>query len=667
MSIADIEVLRHAIGFYDVKDQLKNHVYARSRAAFAAGDQARDGIRDTAALGLRQESMRAAFVESFGGLPPSDGPVPVETRSVHREPGLAIANLVYQPRPATFVTANLYIPDGIRGSTGAVLFLSGHLPEARLSDEYQVVCRHLAREGLVVLAPDPVGQGERLSYWEAELGAPTVRRGTGEHDYAGAPALLLGDGIARYFVHDAMRAIDLLSERPEVDPGRIGVTGNSGGGTQCCMVMVCDPRVAAAAPATFLMSRETYMDAGQAQDAEQIWKGMSALGFDHEDLLLTMVPRPVLVMAVTSDFFPIEGTRRTVERARRLWDVAGSPRSIELYEEKGEHAYTPTMAARAAAFFGRHLGAGTGKTAKPRLAVSTAPVAARRLWCTGSGQVRGEIPGARAAYEENCARLDLLERERAALPDAQRRSRAEAWLRDAVYRDRRPCTPNLRELRGFPGGMENGLSYRVLLWWSQERVMGAGVLFRDLARTAGKLRLTLGLWQHCTGELGRHMTWIRSTCEQGRVVLVADLSGMGMLQPNAINSEPMFESYGTICKLAHDLVWLGDSLPALRAWELTRALDVVLSSVEDVDPRGMEISAFGRYSLYAELAAFLDPRLRALTLVEPPESLGALVRARHYENADVSAVILPGMLRYFDLPDLRRWRTEEKSSSVNAR
>ncbi len=158
--------------------------------------------------------MRAAFIESFGGLPASANPLSVETRGVHREPGVSIENLVFQPRPGTWGTANLSLSEAIQVPAGAVLFLSGHLAEARLSDEYQVVCRHLAREGLVVLAPDPVGQGERLSYWESALGTTTVRGGTGEHDYAGAPALLLGDGIARYFVHDAMRAIDLLPGNP---------------------------------------------------------------------------------------------------------------------------------------------------------------------------------------------------------------------------------------------------------------------------------------------------------------------------------------------------------------------------------------------------------------------------------------------------------------------
>jgi hypothetical protein len=187
-------------------------------------------------------------------------------------------------------------------------------------------------------------------------------------------------------------------------------------------------------------------------------------------------------------------------------------------------------------------------------------------------------------------------------------------------------------------------------------MLGGGVLFKDHARASERLPISIGLWQHGTGVLGRHIAWIRSTCELGRAVLVPDLSGMGMLEPNAVNGEPMFESYGTLFKFAHDLVWLDDSLPALRTWELTRAVDVMLSSVEDIDAGDLCVYACGRYSLYAELAAFLDARLRALTVLEPLESLAAFVRARHYDDEDISSVVLPDALRYFDLPDLRRWR-----------
>ncbi|MDO8685292.1 MAG: prolyl oligopeptidase family serine peptidase, partial [Clostridiales bacterium] len=316
MNIQELERVSPSDYFYNVKDQLKRFVYNRSSEAFDVGDAARDAIKSTGEIETRQTYMRAKFIKAIGGLPSSDSPLNPKLVGTVDCDGFRIEKIIYESRTKTFVTANLYIPDGISSPIGAVLFLCGHSEQAKHTGEYQIVCQYLVRSGLVVLAQDPVGQGERLSYYEKNLGTTTFNWGTGEHDYAGSQCWPLGDGLARYFVHDAMRGIDYLRTRPEVEPDRIGVTGNSGGGTQTSLMMIFDPRIAAAAPATFIMNRRTYMYTDGAQDAEQVWSGMTALGFDHEDILMAMIPKPVLVLAVKSDFFPIEGTRSTVERTK---------------------------------------------------------------------------------------------------------------------------------------------------------------------------------------------------------------------------------------------------------------------------------------------------------------------------------------------------------------
>ena len=60
--------------------------------------------------------------------------------------------------------------------------------------------------------------------------------------------MLLGRNTATYRIWDGMRAIDYLQSRPEVDPKRIGCTGNSGGGTLTSYLMALDERIQAAAP-----------------------------------------------------------------------------------------------------------------------------------------------------------------------------------------------------------------------------------------------------------------------------------------------------------------------------------------------------------------------------------------------------------------------------------
>ena len=341
--------------------------------------------------------MRQKFIESMGGLPSSDSPLRPQMVGTIQRDGYRIQKIIFESRPNVFVTSNLYVPNGITSPRGAVLFLCGHLEQAKCADEYQIVCQYLTRAGLVVFSMDPVGQGERHSYYERSSNQSTVRWGTGRHDYAGNQCWPLGDGIARYFTHDAMRAIDYLCTRPEVDPSKIGVTGNSGGGTQTCLLMICDPRIAAAVPVTFMMNRQTYMYANQAQDAEQIWPGMTAMGFDHEDILMLMAPRPVLVQAVTYDFFPIEGARKTVGRSKRFWEMYGKGESIEWLETETGHHYAKSMAKKTAEFFSRRLLDAMISPSDEAIE----PLQQSLLWCTQTGQVRGEIAGSRAVYEEN--------------------------------------------------------------------------------------------------------------------------------------------------------------------------------------------------------------------------------------------------------------------------
>ncbi|OYT29697.1 MAG: hypothetical protein B6U94_07480 [Thermofilum sp. ex4484_79] len=63
------------------------------------------------------------------------------------------------------MTGLLYVPERVRGETPGVLFVYGHARPAKAYPLYQKVCIDLVRNDFVVLAIDPIGQGERLQYW----------------------------------------------------------------------------------------------------------------------------------------------------------------------------------------------------------------------------------------------------------------------------------------------------------------------------------------------------------------------------------------------------------------------------------------------------------------------------------------------------------------------
>jgi hypothetical protein len=645
MKIQELENYR--IRIYDVKDQLKRFIYDRSKAAFAEGDKERDAVQNIQELESRQTMIREKFIESIGGLPPSDTPLNAIVKGAIQANGYKIEKVIFESRPDVFVTANLYLPDGITSPRGAVIFLCGHHELAKHHPEYQTVCQYLVNAGLVVLAMDPVGQGERLSYYESSIQTTTVASCTTEHDYAGSQCWPLGDGLARYFVHDAMRAIDYLCTRQEVDPSKIGVTGNSGGGTQTSLVMMCDPRIAAAVPATFIMNRQTYMYAGGAQDAEQIWPGFSANGFDHEDILLSMVPRPVRVLSVTYDFFPLEGARTTVARTKRFWEMYGKGDCIDLVEDDSTHRYTKALAKAAAMFFSKHL---LGTSFAP-LEDMIQPIEPSLLWCTASGQIRGDIDTLKMVHEENLDRLAQIETLRHSVAEPARKQSAMSWLREKVFYSRKPCDLNPRH--NILQGQLYELTFYNSLWWSQEGVFNYALIFRDFRFLGQKLPLTIAVWDGGTTQLQPHLHWIRETCRSGRAVMVLDVSGSGALLPHSLNNNDPLEFYEIIHKLSCDLIWLNDSMAAMRTYDVIRSLDVA-ERLEDISSEDIHLYAYGHQGLYARIAAALDDRIAEVDVTNGMDSYRNWITARHYDPKGIMSLIIPGMLKHLDLPDLDR-------------
>ena len=100
-------------------------------------------------------------------------------------------------------------------------------------------------------------------------------------------------------------------------------------------------------------------------------------------------------------------------------------------------------------------------------------------------------------------------------------------------------------------------------------------------------------------------------------------------------------------KLACDLLMLGDSLPALRIYDLLKALDAA-EGLPEYDGGGLSVFGCGRSALYARLARRLDPRILSLTCEGGVESYSAFLAEEPYDDEDILGHTLPGMLAYFD-------------------
>jgi hypothetical protein len=178
---------------------------------------------------------------------------------------------------------------------------------------------------------------------------------------------------------------------------------------------------------------------------------------------------------------------------------------------------------------------------------------------------------------------------------------------------------------------QNGLTVESCLWRPQEDLFNFGYLLRATAREGETLPVTIALWDGGTRALHQHETVLQEICATGRAVLVLDTSGVGALLPRSLNSHPVEALYGTLHKLACDLLFLDDDLLSLRTFDVLRALDMV-AVWPGLNASEIDLYASGRHGLCGRLAAGLDSRIRNVTVADGPQSWEDWVSARHYET-----------------------------------
>lgn len=615
---------------YDSRSLLNRHISSRFEAALAAGRAERAAIQTPEALRERQDAVRRHFCESLG-IQPDQYPQPIAAETVRTTAyeGYSVENIMLTPEAGIRITANLYIPD-TKAPHAAVLFLCGHAAEGKLYSEYMKVCETLVGAGLAVFAMDPTGQGERWNYYDLKTKQPTIRPTVPDHDRAGCRGLATGRSMAYYFVRDAQVALSYLCARPDIDAARIGVTGNSGGGTQTAMVMLADRRPAAFAPGTFVMSLGAMQRSGQAQDSEQIWPGFAANGCDHADILLACAPKPVLVLAAEYDFFPKEGTDETVAEAKRYWELCGRSEAFGCFTDRCFHCYSDPMKQAAARFFAKWL---LGETSAIKTVEHADPA---RCLCTKSGQTSADFPDFKRAAQLYSDYAQTI----------RQPSGGEAWLKQVVFSHRHPAPAmNLRPLEST----QTLSSVRAIrwMWQSQADLYNCGMLLTP-ADAAEKRPVSIGIWDGGTQAIAEHGGWIDTQLAEGRSVFVVDLAGEGQLEPYPAAPEASLRGhYGTLYKLSSDLLMLGDSLPALRIYDLVTALDAA-EHLPVYDGSGLRVYACGRSTVYARLAQKIDPRMQALTCEGGIENYRTFLDEEPYDDTDILSHTLPGMLTYFD-------------------
>jgi cephalosporin-C deacetylase-like acetyl esterase len=165
--------------------------------------------------------------------------------------------------------------------------------------------------------------------------------------------------------------------------------------------------------------------------------------------------------------------------------------------------------------------------------------------------------------------------------------------------------------------------------------------------SGGKARKPAVLWVNAAGkaadaaEGGPVETLVRA----GNIVLALDPRGWG---EGAAPAGPR-GGYSKAYQTAMRALLVGKTMAGMQTGDVLRAFDY-LNSRADVDPKRIAIVGKGNGGLLALYAAALEPRIARIASVAAPESYMQIVRSKTHDG--IVDIVVPGVLRDFDLPDV---------------
>jgi len=304
---------------------------AELEAADRAADAAWDAVADREGFLTRRTELRKRFLADVGAFPER---TPLKVRVVATVPraGYRVEKVLFESRPGFHVTALVYVPDAARFAAPypAVLVTCGHSGDGKANAGYQRACVMGALEGFLTMIYDPIDQGERIM--------STAGACCDGHNQFGSKAHGLGLSAAHFRIWDGMRCLDYLQSRPDVKGDRLGLMGNSGGGTMTVLIAAADPRVRAASPSCYVSAIRDVVRSIGPQDAEQcIWSQLKD-GINHASLVL-MAEAAVRLQFSEKDFFPIGGARSTFDVVSRTAKRVGLGERYSATVVRGKHGW----------------------------------------------------------------------------------------------------------------------------------------------------------------------------------------------------------------------------------------------------------------------------------------------------------------------------------------
>jgi dienelactone hydrolase/pimeloyl-ACP methyl ester carboxylesterase len=609
------------------------------RAAERRATQIKESLKTKADAEAHVQSVRQRIADVFN-LPKEKTPLNAKVLDVVDRDTYRIEKIVFESRPQFLVTANLYVPKNRKFPLPGVVGSCGHSETGKGIEAYQSFAQGLARQGYVTLIFDPIGQGERLQYVDANL-KPRKGIGVNEHLYAGNQQFLVGEFFGAWRAWDGVRALDYLLSREEVDPQHVGITGNSGGGTMTTWLCGVESRWTMAAPSCFVTTFRRNLENELPADTEQCPPGAIANGLDHDDFLAAMAPKPVIILAKERDYFDVRGATLAYQRLKHLYTLLGKPENISLFVGPTEHGYSKENREAMYRWFNQVTGISDAKE-EPALTIEKEDT----LLCTPHGQVAGLRSRSVFSFTQEKA-LALV---------SSRPSLDTAGLKQAVRE-----TLRLPERKGPP-------DYRILRSMGKREYPTSGYtsyavetepdLFAIVTRLSNGSHVSrpprgngpaiLYVSHHSADAELRSEPMVDDLFKShpGIPFFACDVRGIGDSRPNTAGVDQFLKPYGS------DYFYAIHSLMLDKPYVGQNTHDVlsVLDWLAEHGYTQIHLAGLGWGTIPAAFAALLSDHVKQVTLKRNLTSYEAIATSENY-NWPLSSFV-PNILARFDLPQI---------------
>lgn len=306
-----------------------------------------ESLRETMSASRWQETLeerRQKWLEMLGLSPlPSRTPLKATVTGQLDRGDYVVEKIHFQCMPGAYVIGNLYRPAKIEGKLPAVLYLCGHT-KGKVNKPYQANPRWFAQHGYVAFVLDPIQLGESQGF----------HHGTYHADRWDWPSR--GYTPAGTEVWNAMRALDYLESREDVDADRMGVTGLSGGGVISWCLGAADERVKVVVPVCQSGSiGQVVTDRGTDGHCDcAFW--INYYRWCWPDIGALIAPRALLIASGSEDvLWRPAGYRATADKIRLQYYQLKANENFDLVEDDTPHGYTPKLRQAIFTWFNKHL------------------------------------------------------------------------------------------------------------------------------------------------------------------------------------------------------------------------------------------------------------------------------------------------------------------------